>query len=176
MKSTDRSAEPSCTESSMASTDLRADLERHTPAVWHDDHWDFCDPDHPDASCRECEVFWPCDAARALALLDEAEAQVAACVTLFPATVAAGLTDDLLSALTDAELRALAEASKRHAPGSSTAWVRGASPDRVLALLDEVARLEAVVKLATHMGLCSQTHHEYLMLVARDALLWDGAE
>ena len=26
MKSTDRSAEPSCTESSMASTDLRADL------------------------------------------------------------------------------------------------------------------------------------------------------
>ena len=81
---------------------LRADLERHTPAVWHDDHWDFCDPDHPDASCRECEVFWPCDAARALALLDEAEAQVAACVTLFPATVAAGLTDDLLSDLSAA--------------------------------------------------------------------------
>ena len=71
MKSTDRSAEPSCTESSMASTNLRADLERHQNG--HDTKrlyvLDFC---------TVCELAWPCDAARALAALDEAEAQVAA--------------------------------------------------------------------------------------------------
>ena len=68
MKSTDRSAEPSCTESSMASTDLRADLERHQNG--HDTKrlyvLDFC---------TVCELAWPCDAARALAALDEAEAE-----------------------------------------------------------------------------------------------------
>ena len=73
MKSTDRSAEPSCTESSMASTDLRADLERHQNG--HDTKrlyvLDFC---------TVCELAWPCDAARALAALDEAEGRVATLV------------------------------------------------------------------------------------------------
>jgi hypothetical protein len=35
---------------------------------------------------------------------------------------------------------------------------------------DEIAALRAIVKRAAGMGLCSQTHHEHLMIAARAAL------
>ena len=80
---------------------------------------------------------------------------------------------------TDAELRALAEASKRHAPGSSTAWVRGASPDRVLALLDEVARLEAALDYIARYDPGREDRWAtvaHLQDYADTALLRDGAK
>ena len=67
MKSTDRSAEPSYTESSMASTDLRADLEN---AVFVSEY--LTAKGEPVLGIPQ-ELY-----ARALAALDEAEAQVAA--------------------------------------------------------------------------------------------------
>ena len=58
---------------------------RHRPGRWDDDHWESCDPSHPDASCAECDAFWPCDTellrlgfTALLAQLAEEQAKVAA--------------------------------------------------------------------------------------------------
>ena len=59
----------------MTPDDLAAIAARHQPAIWHDDQWGLCDADHPDACCRECESFWPCDAARLAEALAEAQAE-----------------------------------------------------------------------------------------------------
>ena len=73
-------------------TELRAALERHQPAIWHDTQWDRCDPDHPMACCEECEDrFWTCDAARALAEIKRLEAALEEATPVMDATVLAGL-------------------------------------------------------------------------------------
>lgn len=75
---------------------------------------------------------------------------------------------DPLGILSDC--RYLAAIVKTSTPFVQLKFDLSVATDTIGNQFDEIARLQKIVKRASGMGLCSQTHHEHLMLAARDVL------